>query len=161
MFLWAQLYIPSIMMDQGGSDMTNVDLLMQEVLLNNGRLWYKKEVTRSWVSNLMSCYSMGFDYLSMPKNLILVPKSSSSLWYHQDGWIGRDVLINTLKLRQNGSHFSDHIFKLIFLHEKCVILKVQFSFTYVLNALIDKPAMVQVTAWRWIDDKPLPGPVVV
>ena len=109
MLLSTQLYIYLIMMDQDGSDMTNVDILIQDILLNNGRLWYKKQVSR-----------------------------------------------------QNGSQCLDHILKLIFPHEKCVILKVRISLIYDLSALINNnPALLQVMAWCWIDDKPLSEPLML
>ena len=62
------------------------------------------------------------------------------------------VCDNSLSLRQNGHHFADDIFKLIFLM-KIVIF---WLWQYVHKGPIDNmPALVQIMAWRWTDDKPL------
>ena len=61
---------------------------------------------------------------------------------------------------QNGHHFTDDIFKCIFMNEKFHIL-IQISLKFVLNIPIDsKSAMVQVMAWRRTGDKPLTEPMV-
>ena len=44
MFLWAQLYIHSIMIDQDGGDMTNAGLAIQEIFLNNSRFCCQKQI---------------------------------------------------------------------------------------------------------------------
>ena len=36
-------------------------------------------------------------------------------------------LVNTLRLRQTGHHFTDDIFKCIFLYENCCIYSIQTS----------------------------------
>ena len=55
---------------------------------------------------------------------------------------------------------ADDIFKWIFLNENDMIL-IQISLKFVPRSPIDnKPALVQVMAWRRIGDKPLPEPVM-
>ena len=55
---------------------------------------------------------------------------------------------------------ADNIFKLIFLNENDIIL-IQISLKFVPRSPIDnKPALVQVMAWRRTGDKPLPEPVM-
>ena len=69
--------------------------------------------------------------------------------------------LNTLKLRQDGRHFADDIFTCIFFNENCYIL-IRFSLTYVHKGPIDnKPALVQIMAWRRSGDKPLSEPMVI
>ena len=53
-----------------------------------------------------------------------------------------------------GWHFEDDIFKLIFLYENCILLKI--SLKLVRKGSIDKmPALVQIMAWHQIGDKPM------
>ena len=70
-------------------------------------------------------------------------------------------IFNTLMLRQNGHHFSDDIFKCIFLNEKVWIL-IKISLKFVPKGPINNiPALVQIMAWRRSGDKPLSEPVMV
>ena len=51
-------------------------------------------------------------------------------------------------------------FKCIFLNENDSI-RIWFSLKFVPRSPIDnKPALVQVMAWRWTGDKPLPEPMM-
>ena len=55
---------------------------------------------------------------------------------------------------------ADDIFKFVFLNENGRIL-IQISLKFVSRSPIDnKPALVQVMAWRQIGDKPLPEPMM-
>ena len=57
---------------------------------------------------------------------------------------------------QNGCHVADNIFRCIFVNEKFSIL-INILMKFVPKGLIDNnPALVQVMAWRWTGDKPLP-----
>ena len=68
---------------------------------------------------------------------------------------------NTLRLRQNGRHFPDDIFKCIFLTENIWISNT-ISLKFVPKGLIDNiPPLVQIMAWRRPDDKPLSESMVV
>ena len=61
--------------------------------------------------------------------------------------------LNTL--RQNGRHFPDDIFKLIFLNENVWIL-MNISLQFVSKGPINNiPTLVQVMAWRRPGDKPI------
>ena len=56
--------------------------------------------------------------------------------------------VNTLMPRQNGRHFADDIFKLIFLNEN-VWIPIKISLKFVPQGLINNiPALVQIMAWR-------------
>ena len=69
--------------------------------------------------------------------------------------------VNSLRPRQNGRHFSNDIFKYIFLNEN-VLTKPKFSLKFVPKVRIDNiPASVQVMAWRRPGDKPLSEPMMV
>ena len=68
---------------------------------------------------------------------------------------------NTLRPKQNGRHFSDDIFKWIFLNEN-VWISINISLKFVPRRPINNiPTLVQVMAWRRPGDKPLPEPMMV
>ena len=69
--------------------------------------------------------------------------------------------INTLRLRQNGRHFPDDIFKCIFLNEN-VWISIKISLRIVPKGPINNiPALVQIMAWRLDGAKPLSEPMMV
>ena len=71
------------------------------------------------------------------------------------------AVINTLRPRQNGHHFTDDTFKYFFWNENVVIL-AKTSLRFVSKDPINNiPALVQIMAWRWPGDKPLSEPMVV
>ena len=71
------------------------------------------------------------------------------------------IALNTLRPRQNGRHFPDDIFKYIFLNEN-VWISIEISLNYVHKSPIkNKPALVQIMAWRRLGDKPLSKPIMV
>ena len=62
---------------------------------------------------------------------------------------------NTLRPRQNGCHFTDDIFKCIFLNENVSIL-IKMSLKFIPEGPINNiPALVQIMAWRRPGDRPL------
>ena len=68
---------------------------------------------------------------------------------------------NTLRLRQNGRHFADDIFKCIFLNEN-VWISLKISLKFVPKVWINNiPTLVQIVAWRRPGDKPLSEPILV
>ena len=109
--------------------------------------WDRNVFSKNWVNS----------WLLMP--WLLITPSHQQPWYlltfprilqteHQKGF-------NSSPPGQNGCHFAD-IFKSIFMNEKFCIL-ILISLKFVPKGLIDyKSALVQVMAWRWIGDKPLP-----
>ena len=75
--------------------------------------------------------------------------------------LSRPQWVNTLRPRQNGRHFSDDIFKWIFLNENVWIL-INISLKCVpMSPINNIPTLVQVLAWRWPGDKPLSEPMMV
>ena len=92
-------------------------------------------------------------------------------------------VINTLRLRQNGQHFPDKIFKCIFLNENISVLNtiwlkfvpkgpidndttlgqiMAWRWQFVPKGPIDNDTTLgQIMAWRWQRDKPLSEPMMV
>ena len=71
------------------------------------------------------------------------------------------IILNTLRPRQNVRHFTDNIFKCIFLNEN-VRIQVRISLKYVPKGPFNNiPALVQIMAWHRSGDKPLSEPMVV
>ena len=71
-----------------------------------------------------------------------------------------NTTLNTLRPRQNGRHFADDIFKLIFLNEN-VWISIKISLKFVPQGSINNiPTLVQIMAWRRPGDKPLSGPMM-
>ena len=65
-----------------------------------------------------------------------------------------------LPSEQNGCHFPDDLFISIFVNENVCIL-IKMSLKFVPDGLINnKPALVQIMAWRRIGDKPLSEPML-
>ena len=72
-----------------------------------------------------------------------------------------DGVVNTLRPGQNGRHFTDDIFKCIFLNEN-VWIPIKISLKFVPKSPINNiPALVQIMAWRRPGDKPLSEPMMV
>ena len=68
--------------------------------------------------------------------------------------------IDTLRPRQNGCHFTDDIFKCIFLNENYSAL-IRISRKVAPKGPVnDVPALVKITACRRAGDKPLSEPIV-
>ena len=71
------------------------------------------------------------------------------------------LIVNTLRPRQNGRHFTDDIFKRIFLNENVWIL-IKISLKFVSEGPINKiSALVQIMAWCRPGDKPLSEPMMI
>ena len=71
------------------------------------------------------------------------------------------ISINTLRVRQNGRHFADDIFKCILLNEN-VWITIKNSLKFVPKVPINNiPALVQIMAWRRPGDKPLSEAMLV
>ena len=71
------------------------------------------------------------------------------------------VTCYTLRLRQDGRHFPDDIFKWIFLNE-IIWIAIKISLKFVPSGPINNiPALVQIMAWRRSGDKPLSEPMMV
>ena len=68
------------------------------------------------------------------------------------------VVVNTMRLRQNGCHFADAILKWIFLNEN-VWISINISLKFVpIGPINNIPSLVQILAWRHPGDKPLSEP---
>ena len=79
---------------------------------------------------------------------------SVSLWMHPSD-------VNTLRLGQNGCHFTDDIFQCIFLNKNVWVL-LKNSLKFVPEVRIKNiPALVQIMTWRRPGDKLLSEPMMV
>ena len=71
------------------------------------------------------------------------------------------AIINTLRPKQNGRHFAEDIFKLIFLNENEWIL-IKISLKFVPKGQINNiPSLFQMMAWHRPGDKPLSEAMMV
>ena len=71
------------------------------------------------------------------------------------------ALLNTLRTRQNGRHFADHIVIYICVNEN-VWIAIDISIKFVPKDQINNiPAVVQITAWRRPSDQPLSEPMML
>ena len=69
--------------------------------------------------------------------------------------------LRTLRPRQNERHFTDDIFKCIFLNESVWIL-IKISLKFVPQGSINNiPELIQIMAWHQPGDKPLSVPMMV
>ena len=76
-------------------------------------------------------------------------------------WWQPELLVNTLRPRQDGRRFPDDTFKRIFLNEN-VWIPIKISLKFVHKGRINNiPALVQIMAWRRPGDKPLSEPMMV
>ena len=82
-------------------------------------------------------------------------------WITNPYYTTRPQRFNSLRPRQNGRHFPDDIFKLVFLNENVWIF-IKISLKFVSNVLTNNiPPLVQIMAWRWPGDKSLSEPMMV
>ena len=71
------------------------------------------------------------------------------------------IYVITLRPRQNGGHFPDDIFKLIFLNE-IILIWIKISLKFVPRGRINNiPALVHIIAWCRPGGKPLSEPMMV
>ena len=70
------------------------------------------------------------------------------------------ILVNTLRPKQNGWHFTNDIFKCIFLNENVSIsIKIWLKFVPE-GSIVDISSLVQIMAWRRPGDMPLSEPMM-
>ena len=92
----------------------------------------------------------------------ITPLQLALLWWKEHGLDFNSVqlkhILNTMKLRQNGHHFADDIFKQIF---GTTIIPFLFNFTerYYRGFNCQYDSMVQIIAWHRSGDKPLSEPM--
>ena len=92
------------------------------------------------------------------KNHLVHLHINVSCWH----WHGEVFEFNTLRPGQNGCHFTDDVFKRIFLNENVWIsLKFHWNLFLRFQLTIFHPALVQIMAWRRPGDKPLSEPMMV
>ena len=102
---------------------------------------------------------ISFRIYSQEPGVVTWPEVGVGQWGISSSY--RCIFINTLRLRQDGRHFPDDIFKCIFLNENARI-SLKKSLKFVPKVRINNiPALVQIMAWRRSGDKPLSESMVV
>ena len=154
-------------MDPNEVNYPEIDLFCVEVL-------YKRTITPrvivgEWVkihinNRLRNRHKKDKNVL-MQCSRLLVPCSSAILSWICSNWMPfgplETIIVNTLRPRQNVRHFTDGIFKCIFLNENAWI-PINISLKFVPRGPINNiPALVQIMAWRRSGDRPLFGPMMV
>ena len=75
--------------------------------------------------------------------------------------VTRPQWVNSLNLWQNEFHFTDNIFKVIFMYGNCYIL-IEIASKFVsTDPIISSPELVHIMAWCWTGNKPLSKPLTV
>ena len=72
----------------------------------------------------------------------------------------KQSFLNTLRSRQNGHHFTDNIFKCIFLNENVQILIIILLKFVPKDQIKNIPTVIQTMAWHGPGDKPLSEPMM-
>ena len=106
---------------------------------------------------LIPCMAYGYQIWDIAAKLLCLS------YLHCVGWysplkvrriLWRPFSINTLRQRQDDHHFSDDIFKCIFLNEN-ISISIKISLKFVPKCPTNNiPSLVQVMAWRWPGNKP-------
>ena len=119
-----------------------------------GLLW--GESTSYWwipLTKGRQCKALMFSLLLASRAVITTNSSATS--------VDKISIIDTLRPKQNGRHFADNIFKCIFLNGNVWIL-IEISLKFVPKDPINNiPALVQIMAWHWPDNKPLQESMMV
>ena len=122
----------------------------------------QRKVLRDFLSeNLDAGTFPGVSWISKEERLFRIPwlHKAKRNWTEDHGMLFK-VSLNTLRRRQNGRHFTDNIYKCIFLNETLWIL-IKISLKFLPYGPVDKKStLVQVMAWCWTGNKPLPQPVL-
>ena len=99
-------------------------------------------MTSSWDVKILWGYNVGNPRQGLPQHEAL------------------NTHLDTLRPRQNGHHFPDDIFKCIFLNEN-VWISIRISLKFAPEVPINnKPALIQIMAWRLTGAKPLSEPMM-
>ena len=155
-----------------------VTWMLNSLLLNDVLCWYSSGLTLAHV--IVCCMTAPSHYLTQnwftikgvlwhsPESTFKASAHATTLNHGFQNYTfeisvtsPRHWSINTLRLRQNGRHFPDNIFKWIFLNENVRIL-INISLKFVPRGPMNNiPTLVQVMAWRRPGDKPLSEPMMV
>ena len=105
---------------------------------------------------LLKCHS-SFRWLSLPKCHVYLIYNDLCI---PELIVFCIMVFNTLRLRQNGCHFADNLFKGIFLNEN-IWNSIKISLKFNPKGPIDNiPALVHKMAWCQLGDKPLSEPMI-
>ena len=96
----------------------------------------------------------------MPSDKPIIHQTTMAKWLCP-GRKGLSRYKYILKLRQNGRHFPDDIFKCIYLNENVWVL-IKISLKFISKGPINIiPALIQIMVWRCPGNKPLSEPMMV
>ena len=115
---------------------------------------------------LPQCTVLGHHHCADWKvKLCFLQISSGFLWFYMTivSWMITfpTKSVNTLRPRRNIRHFTDDIFKCIFMNEN-ILISIKISLKFIPKGPIDNnTALVQIMAWRRPGDKPLSEPMMV
>ena len=143
---------------EGNSPVTDEFPTKRASSTENVSIWWRHHVMDYIVMIKYRNSTATFVYLGVSANSF---GSSSITWGVQitSGW--NRMLINSLRLRQNGRHFADDMFKCIFLNEN-VWIPIEISLKFVPKGSINNnSALFQIMAWRRPGNKPLSEPMMV
>ena len=136
----------------------NSSALALELCLSctNPSLWWTASCLNS-VNKRMSWLVNAFHIIG----LLWGESTDHRMWVIWEAMMLMWHYFNTLRLRRNGRHFADGIFKYIFLNEN-VWIPIKISIKFVPKGPINNiPALVQIMAWRRPGNKPLSEPMMV
>ena len=112
-------------------------------------------VTALWDIFLMHCWICEMGLLQMLVSQ-LIRKSQDHVY-----GIRKYNMFNTLRPKLNGCHFTENIFKCIFLNKTIwITIKISLQFVH-LGPINYIPSLVQIMVWHRPDDKPLSESMLV
>ena len=133
---------------------------------------YLERPLTSWFIFVTECIALGNVYISYNLSMSTSVANVSLICWLCVEWVnilkwgpGKELntqrwFIITLRTQQNGRHFADDIYKSMILNGNCRILILN-SLKYAHKGPVNnKPALVQIRAWRPPGDKPLSEPMV-
>ena len=123
-------------------------------------IWHYR-TSSAWVQMMACCLLVPGNYLSQCWLIVLWHLSKRNVQDIYPLFESKNYSFNALRPRQNECHFTDDIFKYIFLNENAWIL-MKILLKFVPRCPINNiPASVQIMVWGRTCDKPLSEPLVI
>ena len=133
--------------------------------INVINLVYFKSVWKSWLHTGTDNFVDGPKYMNIEYITAFSTKSALCCCYAMPClttsslFTGHEIFLNSPPRGKNCRHFADDTFKCVLMNKNICIIRILLK--YVPKGPIDnRPALVQVRAWRWSGDKPLPEPIL-
>ena len=129
---------------------------LQGLCMLSTKLWYPQYVS---IGDIVFYISWIKPTRQFSRNTITVAGDGWQVWQRRLG-VESGPFLTRFPLDKMAANFADDIFKCIFMNETFCI-SIRISLKFVPKGPIDnKPALVQVMAWRRTGDKPLPEPTL-